>query len=97
MGFGFVVARFGIFLREIAAAGNLAHPPHTAFSLWIGTALVLLGVAVSLLAAWEHSRFLRRLTSGAPYSPPRLPLSIIVAVLLSVLGVLMSIYLVALR
>jgi len=26
MGFGFVVARFGLFLREIAAAGNVATP-----------------------------------------------------------------------
>ena len=39
MGFGFVVARFGLFLREIAAAGQVvAHQHSTGWSLWIGTA-----------------------------------------------------------
>jgi uncharacterized membrane protein YidH (DUF202 family) len=29
MGFGFVVARFGLFLREIAAAGQVMARPHS--------------------------------------------------------------------
>src|SRR3954454_16835767 len=61
MGFGFVVARFGLFLREMAASGGGAAPASTGVSLWIGTALVVLGVAVNLLAAAEHRRFLRAL------------------------------------
>ena len=41
MGFGFVVARFGLFLREIAAASQVAaHQHSTGWSLWIGTALI---------------------------------------------------------
>ena len=47
MGFGFVVARFGLFLREIAAthlSANIALPAppehHVRFSLWAGTVLV---------------------------------------------------------
>ena len=55
MGFGFVVARFGLFLREIEAvrqAASLKAP--TGLSLWIGTALILLGVLVNLLVAAEH-------------------------------------------
>jgi putative membrane protein len=42
MGFGFVVARFGLFLREIEAvrrAVPLKEP--MGLSLWIGTALIL--------------------------------------------------------
>ena len=96
MGFGFVVARFGFFLREIAAAGNLPHPPHTSFSLWIGTTLVLVGVVVSLLAAWEHWGFLRRLERRLPYRAPHWSLSIIVAVFLGIMGSVMAIYLVLL-
>ncbi len=58
MGFGFVVARFGLFLREIAAAGQVAaHQHSTGWSLWIGTALIGLGVVVSLLASFEYYRF----------------------------------------
>src|ERR1700749_81786 len=53
MGFGFVVARFGIFLRELAAAHQAATSPH-GWSLGIGTALVALGVVMTLFAALEH-------------------------------------------
>ena len=96
MGFGFVVARFGLFLREIAAAGNLPRPPHTSFSLWIGTILVLAGVTVSLCAAWEHHRFLQRLEQRLPYRAPKWPLGIIVAIFLAIMGVVMSLYLILL-
>jgi putative membrane protein len=47
MGFGFVVARFGLFLHEVAAArGGLAEPPLDR-SLWIGAALIALGVVMT--------------------------------------------------
>jgi len=93
MGFGFVVARFGLFLQEIAAAGQKPVPPSTGLSLWIGTALVLLGVTVNGLAAAEHVRFLRRLDRGEAYHAPRWSLGVIVAVVLAALGVGMTVYL----
>jgi putative membrane protein len=94
MGFGFVVARFGLFLREIAAAREaaLAHP--TGVSLGIGTALVLLGVAVTLLAAWQHRRLLRRLDRGEAYVAPRWSLALVVAVALAALGAVIAAYLI---
>jgi putative membrane protein len=97
MGFGFVVARFGIFLREMGAMGDMPKTPHTSFSLWIGTTLVLLGVSVCLLASREHLHFLRRLDRGLPYQAPRWSLSIIVGVILGGIGIAMAIYLVLLR
>jgi putative membrane protein len=93
MGFGFVVARFGLFLREIAAAGHSPVHPSTGLSLLIGTLLVLLGIAVNLLAAWHHAQFLHRLERGEPYRPPRWSLGILVAVVLAVLGIGMMAYL----
>lgn len=42
MGFGFVVARFGMFLRELAVSGGNVAPATTGLSLWIGTAMVSL-------------------------------------------------------
>ena len=97
MGFGFVVARFGMFLREAAASGLAQeqlqqHPTH--LSLWIGTAMVLLGVAVNLLAAMQHVRFLRRLNRGQPYLPPPWSLGALIAVILAALGIIMTAYLV---
>jgi putative membrane protein len=65
MGFGFVVARFGLFLREIATVGNVAvHQRSTGWSLWIGTGLIVLGVIVSLAAATEYYRFIRLAKQG---------------------------------
>jgi putative membrane protein len=92
MGFGFVVARFGLFLRELAAAGDSA-PRSTGVSLWIGTALVVLGVAVNLLAAAEHHRFLRALDQRQPYRPPRWSVGLLVAVVLAGIGLVMAAYL----
>jgi hypothetical protein len=47
MGFGFVVARFGLFLRELEAARPIPASPSTGLSLPIGVALVVLGVAAA--------------------------------------------------
>src|SRR5687767_8244926 len=60
MGFGFVVARFGLFLRELAAERGMTPTREGQLSLWLGTALVLLGVLVHVLSATQHARFLRR-------------------------------------
>jgi putative membrane protein len=97
MGFGFVVARFGLFLREIAAAGQVAaRPPSTGWSLWIGTGLISLGVAVSLVAAFEYFRFGQLSKRGEPYTPRTAFLAVAVAFILAILGIVMAIYLVVL-
>src|SRR5262245_16862592 len=97
MGFGFVVARFGVFLHELAPTAPAAAHPSGEFSLWLGTVLVALGVLATLLAAWEHVRFRRRLNRGAPYRPERWSLGLIVAVVLAGCGAVMTVYLVVLR
>ena len=95
MGFGFVVARFGLFLREIAAAGRVAaHQHSTGWSLWIGTALIGLGVIVSLLASFEYYRFVSWSKQGRTYMPRTAMLAVVVAVILALLGIVMALYLV---
>jgi putative membrane protein len=95
MGFGFVVARFGLFLREVAAVERL--PDRSiGLSLWLGTALVALGVGANVLAALEHRRFLRRYERGDPDEVPRFSLGLAAAVLLAAVGVGMIGYLVSL-
>jgi len=96
MGFGFVVARFGLFLREVAALAHKDTPaPQSAptFSFWIGTFLIILGVVVNLLAALQYYQFLHRLDRGDPYQPAKWSLALLVAVLLAVLGIGMAAYL----
>jgi putative membrane protein len=95
MGFGFVVARFGLFLREIAAAGHVAaRQQSTGWSLWIGTALIGLGVTVSLAASFEYYRFVRLSKQGRTYLPRTVLLAVFVAVILALLGIVMASYLI---
>jgi putative membrane protein len=97
MGFGFVLARFTLFLREVAALGKVSTGDHRGASLWIGIALVLLGVCITLLAAFQHWQILQRLNRGEAYVPPRWSLGLLVAVILALVGVAMALYLVLLE
>lgn len=92
MGFGFVVARFGLFLRELAAVRQASTAP-PGVSLWVGMVLVALGVAVQLGAAVQHGRTVRRLNRGEPLRFGVLSFGTVVALLLALLGVLIALYL----
>lgn len=64
MGFGFVVARFGLFLRELAVSKQMATEPGNGFSLPVGVLLIFAGVVVMLVSAVRHHRFIRALDRG---------------------------------
>ncbi len=93
MGFGFVVARFGLFLRELPVTRQETSHHSYGWSLWIGTGLVVLGILVVLVAAAQHRRILDRLNRGEAYIPPRWSLGVAVSVLLACLGAAMVAYL----
>lgn len=94
MGFGFIVARFGMFLRELAAARGTAFPHSPGLSVWVGFALIILGVAVNIVTATQHASVIGRLRNGLQLEPQRWSLAIIVAFLLAAIGILMTIDLV---
>lgn len=93
MGFGFIVARFGLFLRELAVVRDAPRPPSSGLSVWVGSALIILGVVVNLVTACQHAKLLSRLRQGQSIEAERWSLPIIVAIILSVIGVLMTVYL----
>jgi putative membrane protein len=96
MGFGFVVARFGLFLRQLQwDRGSQSSEPY--YSLWFGTALIAVGVLVSVLAGYHHAQLLRRLSHGDFSSPPSTKTAIIVAFLTAIVGLAMAIYLLSIR
>ena len=92
MGFGFVVARFGLFLQQL----RITAPGH-GLSLWFGMALITVGVIMSLFAGWRHRRLVGQLAHGeAERTNPSAQISA-VAWFLALVGVVMVIYLVSLR
>ena len=93
MGFGFVVARFGLFLRELAVAGGGSPLKPSAFSLPLGTVLVLIGVGVVLFASSNHVRFISKLNQGGEAVGRPSFLGIVVALLLAGAGLVMAFYL----
>ena len=93
MGFGFVVARFGLFLREMATMRDVPPQGHSGLSLSVGTTLVIFGVVVNILAAVKHWRDIRRLERGEALQITPWSLGMIVAFLLALLGLLMATYL----
>ena len=55
MAFGFAIARFGLFLRQIAAIGKVGTPATSAMgSGYIGVILVAFGVGTSLAATLRY-------------------------------------------
>jgi uncharacterized protein (DUF302 family)/uncharacterized membrane protein YidH (DUF202 family) len=97
MGLGFVLARFGIFLRQFNfMRPNMAVASFTP-SLWFGTALLLLGVAVCLWSLSRYLRLVRSIRTGALSISHPSTLAIAVASTLAVLGLAMGYYLMSTR
>jgi putative membrane protein len=94
MGFGFVVARFGLFLHEIALNNQVRLPPQDrGFSLPVGIALIVAGVLISLIAALRYRRYVRALDRGESNPAHGLVFSFSVAGFLAVIGLAVVFYL----
>jgi putative membrane protein len=96
MGFGFVVARFGLFLREIAITTHTHSPETTGVSLWIGITLLLIGVSVNVAASLRHFGLIGKLSRGEPITRPSAA-AVAVALTLAALGLALAVYLVLMR
>lgn len=98
MGFGFVVARFGLFLRQIAGL-DPAHPPlpeGAPTSLWLGVVLSGLG-AVTILAALARHRQIEHGIERHEVGRPAGALVYIIGGLMAALGIAIAALLIATR
>jgi putative membrane protein len=92
MGFGFVVARFGLFLREFEESQHFSQR-QVRMSLWFGISLIAAGVFVNLLAAWMHYPFMHRFRKDETDLPSTWKLGLLLSALTVLVGVMMLIFL----
>jgi uncharacterized membrane protein YidH (DUF202 family) len=97
MGFGFVVARFGLFLQRLQVIQNPPTEQSSGVSLWFGTGLISVGVVVNVFAGWHHLRLVGELDRGETLHSRPATQPVAVAVLLALVGLAMAIYLVSVR
>jgi uncharacterized protein (DUF302 family)/uncharacterized membrane protein YidH (DUF202 family) len=97
MGFGFVVARFGLFLQEFQFLQHSLSAQSYGLSLWFGTALIAAGVIVNVFAGWHHARLVRELDRGETVHSRPLSQAVAIAFFLALVGLAMAIYLVSVR
>ena len=64
MAFGFVVARFGLFLRELTGSSAAAARTSPHLSLALGLALISVGIVPCIVSAFRHRRYVRALDAG---------------------------------
>ena len=94
MGFGFVVARVGLFLRELAAAEHIRPHASSGVSFWIGTLMIFLGVGVLAGSSVQHVQTIRRLRSPDPWRLEPSQAGIGLAAILCVAGAGVALYLI---
>jgi putative membrane protein len=69
MGFGFAIARFGLFLREIAQAGPVhARPPGLGSGVF-GVVLVVLGLMTNTAATVRYAQLRRAIEENRASAP----------------------------
>ena len=86
MGVGFAIARFALFLRQLRGDAQ------TGPSVYVGVAVVVLGVLVLVVSVGQHLQLIRQLREGS-WKPVVSRTAIVVAVLLALIGTIMAVYL----
>ena len=93
MGFGFVVARFGLFLKELALNETIARDKHSGFSLPVGVTLIVIGILVTVVAAIRHHRQVQAIDRGEFREAYGQTFAFSVAGILALTGLAVAIYL----
>ena len=86
IGFGFAIARFGLFLRQLNAATTQQTPiPHPVFnSENLGISLVVLGIATIAFAVWRYDQIFQQI-QREDYKPNRIMVWVL-AIVIAILG-----------
>jgi len=92
MGFGFVVVKFSLFIRQLSVAlGEKTVLPNKGYSPVIGILLVVIGAVITLLAFIRYRNIGKHLLKGTYF--PSFVLSLLLTIAIVVVSVLLILYL----
>ena len=92
MGFGFVIVKFALFIRQVSIAlGNRVMLPSKGYSAIIGVIMVALGAIMASLAFFRYQNVEKQLNADS-YFPSKL-LSILLTVSILIGSILLVLYL----
>ncbi|MGK2932338.1 MAG: YidH family protein, partial [Solirubrobacterales bacterium] len=93
MAFGFAIARFGVFLRQVVAAGTASmHGPRRLDSAWLGAALVAAGMITSLSGTMRYRQVRQSIERGSVGAPSAAAVYL-VGTAITLIGLAMSVLL----
>ena len=90
MAFGFVIERFGLFMRMMGAA---AAPAGVGPSFWLGLAFIFVGASIALLSTLQYRKVLKTLKPKEIPAGYRVGVGIFGNLLLALLGFVLLAYL----
>jgi putative membrane protein len=93
MGFGFLIARFALWMHEYAELQGVTQgpPSHLRLSPWLGFGMVVVGVIVCVMAATRHNAYICALRAGIANPPLSVGWSVSIAAILALVGLAMAI------
>jgi putative membrane protein len=91
IGLGFVIERFGLFLRELGLKVGIASGSSLHYSKWLGIGVTILGVVLLIVALFNFLH-IRRSIDAERYSPGLL-FPILLISIASLIGVSLAVYL----
>ncbi|HTV34155.1 MAG TPA: DUF202 domain-containing protein [Methylocella sp.] len=96
MAFGFVIERFDLFLRYVAAslAGQQKFAPHGgAFADVAGLAFIVLGITIIVIAGWRFVQTAKDIDSDNEVAGPGVRFDLALSGMLGLLGAALFLYL----
>jgi putative membrane protein len=92
MGFGFLIARFALLIREYDFAASKTMHARPQVPTWLGFGMVCVGVVVCIIAAVRHREYVGALRQGVANPNLNVTTSMILAGTLALVGLAIAIH-----
>ena len=96
VGFGFLIARFGLTIRESEILSTPGANRLGVLSPWLGSSMVCFGVVVGVVSLMRHRSYVQALEAGVINPPLSTRVPLIVAGILTLVGLSMAVHILAL-